>query len=192
MTVFFIGLALVLLAGIAAVAVRSRYLAGLLIIGGCAAALVPAVRVLAGGAAPEVRLALPGPGGPWVFGIDPLSAAFLIVVLVPGLASALSGLRDSRPVGALLFAIELVALALVVTARAVVPFMAAWEVMAVIAYFLVIADHDRAEVRRAGLVYLVATHVGMLALLALFAIWAGAGGGLTFADLAARAPLLPA
>ena len=197
MTVFFLGLAGVALAGIAGLSARNYpalagRLVGGLIAAGCLVALLPAVRVLAGGTAPQARIALPGPGGPWVFGIDQLSAAFLIVVLVPGLANAIAGLRDFRAAPALLFAIELVALALVVTARAVVAFLVAWEVMAVLAYFLVIADYDRAEVRRAGLVYLVATHAGTLALFVLFAIWAGAGGGLTFADLAARAPLLPA
>ena len=34
-----------------------------------------------------------GRSGPWAFGIDLLSAAFLLVVLVPGLASALYGAR---------------------------------------------------------------------------------------------------
>ncbi|HET9708006.1 MAG TPA: proton-conducting transporter membrane subunit [Gemmatimonadales bacterium] len=202
MSIFLLGLATIALAGIVAVAtqrhaVLSRRVVGLLTAAGCAVALVPAVRVLAGESVPAARLALPGPGGPWVFGIDPLSAAFLIVVLGPGLASALSGLyafgagtaRGRVAAARLLFAIEIVALALVVTAQAVVPFLVAWEAMAVLAYFLVIADYDHPDVRRAGFVYLVATHAGTIALLALFAIWAGPAGGLTFADLAGKTPL---
>ena len=204
MTLFFLGLAALALAGFAAVAalrqpVLASRLFALLAAIGCVLALIPAVQVLAGGPAPEARFALPGPGGPWVFGVDLLSAAFLMIVLVPGLASAISGLhafgretgRARAAVAHLLFAVELAALALVVTSRAVVPFLVAWEVMAVLAYFLITIDHERGEVRRAGMVYLVATHAGTLALLALFAVWAGAGGGLAFADLAGRAPLLP-
>ncbi len=200
MTLYFLGLAALVAAGLSAVLLRHRPVLadrgyGLLAGAGGVLAALPAVRVLTGGPAVEGQL------GSWVFGIDLLSAAFLIVVLVPGLASALYGVRALRSARAhgsnaarLLFAFELAALALVVTARAVVPFLIAWEVMAVLAYFLVTFEHERAEVRRAGLVYLVATHAGTLALLALFASWAGpsGGGSLSFDALAARAGSLPA
>jgi hydrogenase-4 component B len=189
-TPFFLGLAAIVAAGASA---ASRRAFALLASAGCVLAAVPAVQVLAGGPALKVQL------GAWSFGIDLLSAAFLLVVLGPGLASAWYGHRAlgderDRPVGAArtLLALELAALALVVTARGVVPFLVAWEVMAVLAYFLVIFEHERAEVRRAGLVYLVATHAGTLALIALFAFWAGATGDLSFDALAARAAALPA
>ncbi|HEY6060701.1 MAG TPA: hypothetical protein VIV10_08950, partial [Gemmatimonadales bacterium] len=163
MTLFFLGLAAILAAGVSAAALHRRpAVAGrafaLLVSAGCVVAVVPAVRVLAGAGPLWARF------GPWDFGVDLLSAAFLLVVLGPGLASAWYGHRAlgderDRPVGGArtLFALELAALALVVTARGVVPFLVAWEVMAVLAYFLVIFEHERAEVRRAGLVYLVAT-----------------------------------
>jgi len=195
-TLFFLGLAAIVAGGLSAGDRSFR----LLVTAGCVLCAVPAVRVLAGAPAPGVELSLPAPSGPWIFGIDLLSAAFVLIVLGPGLASAWYGLRalqpqsDGRPATAprLLFTLELAALALVVTARAVVPFLMAWEVMAVLAYFLIMHEHDRAEVRRAGLVYLVATHAGMLTLLALFASWPGTGGALTFEALASRAPALPA
>src|ERR1700720_1821745 len=59
-------------------------------------------------------------------------------------------------------------------------------------YFLVVFEHQRPEVRRAGLLYLAVTHAGTLALFALFAAWAGDGRDLTFAGLAAQAASLPA
>jgi formate hydrogenlyase subunit 3/multisubunit Na+/H+ antiporter MnhD subunit len=194
-TLFFLGLAAIVAGGL-----RGDRGFRLLVTAGCVLSAVPAVRVLAGASAPGVELGLPAPSGPWIFGIDLLSAAFVLIVLGPGLASAWYGLRalptgtDGRPATAarLLFALELAALALVVTARAVVPFLIAWEAMAVLAYFLIIHEHERAAVRRAGLVYLVATHAGTLTLLALFAAWPGAGGALTFEALAARAAALPA
>lgn len=198
MTLFLLGIAAIVAAGVGAAALHHRPTVGgrafgLLVSAGCVLGAVPAVQVLAGGPA------LQGGLGSWTFGIDLLSAAFLLVVLGPGLASAWYGLRAlgderERPVGAAraLFAFELAALALVVTARGVVPFLVAWEVMAVLAYFLVIFEHDRADVRRAGLVYLVATHAGTLALIALFAYWAGPTGDLSFDTLAARAAGLPA
>lgn len=198
MTPFFLGVALIAAAGVIAGMPRRPAAAdrafALLVSAGCVLASVPAVRVLGG------TLALSGGGGTWVFGIDLLSAAFVPVVLAPGLASAWYGMRslglerEHRPVGVAraLFSLELAALALVVTARGVVPFLAAWEVMAVLSYFLVIFEHERAEVRRAGFVYLVATHTGTLALIAMFAYWAGPSGAMSFDTLAARAVALPA
>lgn len=190
MTLFFLGLAAIVAAGASA---ASRRAFASLVSAGCVLAAVPAVQVLMGARPLELHL------GQWGFGIDLLSASFLLVVLGPGLASAWYGHRAldderDRPVGAArtLFALELAALALVVTARGVVPFLVAWEVMAVLAYFLVIFEHERAEVRRAGLVYLVATHAGTLALIALFAYWAGPTGALSFDALAARSAALPA
>ncbi|HEY6224812.1 MAG TPA: proton-conducting transporter membrane subunit [Gemmatimonadales bacterium] len=207
MTLCFVGLGLIGAAAAsgAMMGIRpllvARLQAALLALG-CFLAAMPALAVIGGASVAPVSLAIPAPSGPWVFGLDSLSATFLLVVLGPGLASALYGvgaLSDDSggfrrvTVARSLFAVELAALALVVLARAVVPFLVAWEVMAVLAYFLVTFDSDRAEVRRAGLVYLVATHSGTLALLALFAFWAGAsGGGLTFDALAAGAPRLVA
>jgi hydrogenase-4 component B len=207
-TLCFLGLALIVAAAFtsAVFGVRSTFSTraqAVLLAAGCVVAAIPAVQVLGGGALATVTLAIPAPGGPWVFGLDALSAAFLLVVLGPGLASALYGTRalfDETPangraatVACTLFIMEVAALALVVLARAVVPFLVAWEVMAVLAYFLVTFESDRAEVQRAGLIYLVATHAGTLALLALFAYWVGgAGGALTFEALATAAPRLAA
>jgi hydrogenase-4 component B len=203
-TLFFLGLAVIMAGGVSAALLGRRPAAAdrsfrLLLTAGCVLGSVPAVRVLGGAPPASAALGLPAPTGPWIFGIDLLSGAFVLVVLGPGLASAWYGLRAMRAESAtqpaaagLLFGLELAAMSLVVTARAVVPFLIAWEAMAVLAYFLIMHEHDRAEVRRAGLVYLVATHAGTLALLALFASWPGAGGALTFDALASRAALLPA
>jgi hydrogenase-4 component B len=204
-TAFFAGLGLLVLGGAAPLTLARRPGAAsatfrLLVVAGAAAVLWPAVRVMAGGPAVHLRFAAAVPGGDWVFGIDPLSAYFLVIVMVVGAAGAWYGIHylahdhGRRPAGFLhlLFALEIASLALVVTARAAIPFLIAWEIMAVLAYFLVIHEHDREEVRRAGLIYLVATHTGSLALIALFAFWGRAAGALTFDALAAAAPALPA
>src|SRR5207248_2549407 len=125
-------------------------------------------------AVPEVRLAYPVPLGAWVFGLDALSAVFLLAILSVGAACAFYGVayldheRGHRPVGIahLLLALLVTALALAVLARAAVPFLIAWEVMAVAAYLLVVFEHERLAVRRAGMIYVVATHVGTLLLFA--------------------------
>ena len=207
MTLFFLGIALILAGGLAAALLRRRpALAdrafGVLVAGGCALGLVPAVAALAGRDVAEISFAMAMPGGPWAFGIDGLSAFFLLIVFGVGLASAIYGLAylaverggGHRPVATshLLMAVVLAALALVVTSRAVVPFLMAWESMAVLAYFLVVFESEKADVRRAGLVYLIATHTGTLALFAMFAFWGRFAETLSFDALAAGAASLPA
>jgi len=200
------GVLLVLAAGVARAALSRHPAAGDALYrggfgaGGLAAGLA-AVAVLAGESPPEARVAASTPGGPWVFGLDALSAVFLLAVALAGTASALYGVtylrrEHHRPRAAgfahLLMAVLVAAMMVVVAARAVVPFLIAWEIMALSAYFLVVFEHRRPEVRRAGLLYLAVTHGGTLALFALFAAWAGGGHDLTFAALAARAASLPA
>jgi hydrogenase-4 component B len=203
-----IGLILLVVAGLAAALLSHRPAVGEAVFrvafgAGCLVAAVPAVAVLAGSraAVPDVQFgsASGGPLGPWIFGLDPLSAAFLLAILVVGAACAFYGLtylarereegRHVVGVAHLVLALLVTALALTVIARAAVPFLVAWEVMAVAAYLLVVFQHERPEVRRAGLLYLVATHAGILLLFALFAVWAGGAGDFSFAALAAHAPV---
>ena len=74
MTLFFLGIALILAGGLAAALLRRRpALAdrafGVLVAGGCALGLVPAVAVLSGRDVVGISFAMPMPGGPWAFAI---------------------------------------------------------------------------------------------------------------------------
>ena len=152
---------------------------------------MPAVATLMDGQSRMLRLAPVFPGGPWVVGLDPLSAWFLLPILIVGISAAIYGIeylapdRHERPTAAAhaLLAVLLTALSGVVTSQAVVPFLISWEVMAVSAFLLVIYESERAEVRRAGLIYIVLTHTSMLALLAMFAGWGHGAADLTFESL---------
>jgi hydrogenase-4 component B len=99
------------------------------------------------------------------FGIDGLSAFFLVVVAataVPALLyarDALPGARGARALAALSAAF-LLALVGVLAARDVVTFLAFWELMTLVpAAAILVARPDRA-VRRAVFVYLAITHLG--------------------------------
>jgi hydrogenase-4 component B len=99
------------------------------------------------------------------FGLDGLSAFFLVVVAataVPALLfarDALAGARGARTLAALSAAF-LLALAGVLTARDVTTFLAFWELMTLVpAAAILVARRDRA-VRRAVFVYLAITHLG--------------------------------
>jgi formate hydrogenlyase subunit 3/multisubunit Na+/H+ antiporter MnhD subunit len=198
LTLFLVGIALLLLAGaVCALPGQHARLAEAcyraLVGAGCILVALPALRVLQGGQAAELRVQAGVPGGAWVFGIDPLSALFLVIIAAVGAASAFYGvtyLRAQRraPLAHLCLTLLICALALVVTARAALPFLVAWECMAVSAYLLVVFDHEIAETRRAGLLYLVATHSGTLALILMFAFWGSGTSDLTFAALSTWRP----
>jgi hydrogenase-4 component B len=162
-------------------------------IAGCVLALFPALSVLTAippGWAGEA-LAMPA-SRDLPFGIDPLSAWFLVVVLGAGAAIAAYGVPYLRPerghrfvgLAHLLLAVLIVALSGVVTARSIVAFLASWEIMALSAFFLVIFEHEKPEVWDAGMVYLVLTHVGTLTLIGMFAACAGGHAGWRFEEIA--------
>ncbi len=142
-----------------------------------------AAALLAGGA-PALHVPWVLPWGQFAVTIDPLSAVFLIpVFLIPALGS-IYGLdywkQPTHPEtgGRLGFFYGLLAggMALVVLARDSVLFLIAWEVMALAAYFAAAVEEDNPEVRRAGWVYLIATHIGTLCLIAMFCLWHRATG----------------
>lgn len=204
MTGFLSGLALILAGGLSGLVFRRRGAADtmyqLFLILGCATSVTAAARVLASG--DRVSFVVRGamPGGDWVIGIDALSAMFLIVILAVGLACAVFGTHDlaaERGAGRqgtkftqLWFAVLLASIALVVVARTVVVFLGAWEVMAVSSYLLIVTHHEDAATRRAGLIYLVATHTATLSLFAMFATWGAGSAGWSFDSLAMASPTL--
>lgn len=133
------------------------------------------IGTLRSGASAELTLLLPLLPG---FRLDPLAAAFLLpVCLIPALA-ALYGVtywsdahepRSARRVR-LFLGLLAGAMGTVVLARDAIVLLYAWEIMALATFFLVVARDEDPEVRRAGWIYFVSTHVGTLALLALFAL----------------------
>ena len=146
---------------------------------------------LAALAAPDVpTLTLPWavPGGRFALALDGISACFLLPAFVITAAGTLYGLgywsRREQPAtaGATRFWYGMMgaSLALVMTARNGLLFLAAWEVMALVGFFLIVTEANKATVRRAGFVYLAATHVGTLALFALFALLSHRVGSFAF------------
>jgi hydrogenase-4 component B len=198
------GIGLILGGGVAALIFRRAALVAdalfrLLVVLGCLLAAVPAIAILVDHS-PLMRTWEPSlPGGAWVVGLDPLSAWFLLIIALVGAATAvygvtyLAGERSHRSVvpAHLGFAVLVASMMGVVLAQAAVLFLMAWELMAVSAYFLIVYEAERAEVARAGLVYLVLTHVGTLALFAMFLAWRGPGADLTFRSLGLASAGLP-
>jgi hydrogenase-4 component B len=140
-----------------------------------ALALPPALAVLGGAPPLEWRLRA-GVIVPVHLGLDPLSAFFLLAVLLLATLSALYGVgylagdkNGQRAAGSwAFFSLLVLSMALVVLARHVFLFLLAWETMALASFFLVVYHHEKAEVRQASWTYLVATHLGSLCLPPMF------------------------
>jgi hydrogenase-4 component B len=124
-------------------------------------------------------------------GIDGISTVFLLPVFLVFALGSIYGLGywkqtehpdDGRGLR-LFYGLTAAGMALLVIARDGILFLMAWEVMALSAFFLVTTEDRDREVRRAGWVYLVATHVGTLALVALFALLRSASGSFTLTPI---------
>ena len=155
----------------------------------CAGAGAAALWQLLGNAPPpELTLPL---GLPWVgahFRIDALSAFFLLVVNIGGVASSLFALGYGRheraPMRVLPFYPAFVAaMSLVVIAGDAFTFLFSWELMSLSSWALVIAHHDSRENLRAGYIYLVMASFGTFALLFAFSLLADPDGGYAFAQM---------
>ena len=155
----------------------------------CAVALPITVRILATGGQQSERFAWDSVHGPFVIGIDALSAFFLLPVLALSCLAAIYGfdyMRSHRRQGNLggawfFYCLFVAGMILVLLARTTVLFLVAWEVMSVAAFALVTFEHEKEEVRRAGWIYLIAAHIGVAALLAAFLLLGSQAESLDFA-----------
>jgi formate hydrogenlyase subunit 3/multisubunit Na+/H+ antiporter MnhD subunit len=190
--------ALVALAVLAPMLGRARAdgLAHNLVYGGtaasCAAIAAVALWFLTGADVAALGGKLPI-GLPWLpmqIRIDALSAWFLAVANIGGVAAAIYGLGYGRhvdePARVLpFFPLFLAAINLVPLADDAFTFLLAWEFMSVSSWLLVLANHRQPDNARAGLIYLVMAVFGGVCLLLAFGILAGFEGAYRFADMRA-------
>ena len=120
------------------------------------------------------------PFGPCELAIDPLSAFFLLPIFLVAAAGSLFALgywpaaehRSTERGLTFFYGLLASSMAILVMARNGVFFLMVWEIMALSAYFLLVTEHEREDVRRAGIVYLIATHTGSAALYVYFSLLA--------------------
>ncbi len=133
-----------------------------------------------GGAEESLRLAWSLPVGQFHLGLDPLSGFFLFCLFTVGGITALYGAgylsshgsgRASGPTVAL-YNLLVASMALLLVARDGILFLMAWEAMSLTSLLLVTREHQDPSVQRAGFVYLVASHLGVVLLFILFALLA--------------------
>jgi hydrogenase-4 component B len=138
----------------------------------------------------SVVLRLGLPGLPFHLRMDALSAFFLVAIGATSAGTSIfsagymrKGEGTAPGLQCLQYHLFLAAMALVVLADDAYAFMVAWEVMALASYFLVIANHRVAAIRRAGYLYLLLAHIGAIAILLCFGVLQANTGDFTFANL---------
>ena len=164
--------------------VPAQRLSVLLIILATIAGLVGAISSLLSNSSTSYLISLPLPFGPHILALDPLSALFVIPILLVACSCSIYSLgywpaaRHPRTIRkiSIFFGLLVAALLWVLVARSVGLFLIGWEIMALTAYFVLTTNDDEAEVRTAGSLYMICTHTGTLALFGLFSLLASATG----------------
>lgn len=130
------------------------------------------------------------PDLPFHLRLDALSSYFLFVfgIVSTGVSIFSAGYfrkGEGTPPGLLCleYHVCLASMALLLIADDAYVFMVAWETMSLSATLLVTANHRLPEVRRAGFLYLLISHVGALALLLCFGLLQADTGDYTFANM---------
>ena len=163
-------------------------------IAGCLAALFPVFAVFFSGQEMSFDLLWPAAGGLRVFfTLDRLSAFFLVPMLLLSALTALYGWgylrreRNSESCGRQWFFFNMLVASLlsVFLAADGLFFLLCWETMALSSFFLVVSRDEEESVRRAGFIYLAASHAGTAALFVVFAFLAAAGNSGGFWNSAA-------
>lgn len=179
---------------------RGQVLATVLMLAASALGLSGAILALVTGRTELFQLFWKLPFGPAEFGIDSLSAWFLLpIFLVPGSAALYARSywhADQHPsnVRKMTFFFGLMAAGMsgVVLARDGISFLFAWEIMALAAYFLISTEDEKPEVSEAATLYLITTHTGTLGLFVLFPLLNMLSGSWLFpaaGSLSASSPL---
>ena len=120
--------------------------------------------------------------------LDPLASFFLLTISLVSLSASVYALgyvskyyrRASIALLGSLFNGFLLSMTLVVLADNGFFFLIVWELMSLFSYFLVVTEHERAEVRYAGLFYLIMTHVGTAFIILTFLIFFQGGASFSF------------
>ncbi len=166
---------------------------------GAASGLVAATSVLSGGGDWEWHSDFLFAGEALHFRLDSVSALFLALLCVIGGTGAAYAREywpdeeypDSAARGRALWSALVLCLGLVLLSSNGLHFLIAWELFAVCAFFLVRLDRHRREVRRAGWLYLAASHAGTVCLFAFFSALAARTGSWELGSWRDRSELAP-
>jgi len=156
----------------------AQRLAAVMIFAGSALGLTGAISSLLSHNKTLYEISWPLPFGPHLFALDPLSALFAIPILIVASCCSIYAIdywpatehpRTVRKL-TLFFGLLVSAMLWVLMARSTAVFLFGWEIMALAAYFILTTSDEEFEVRKAGTLYLICTHIGTLTLFAFFSL----------------------
>lgn len=124
--------------------------------------------------------------------VDSLTAFFIFVISIVTLAVSIYSIGYGREyfgknnIGYLgcMFNFFIITMLVVVAANNILLFLFAWEMMSLVSFLLVMFEHKYAQVRSAGFVYVVMTHIGTLFLVLGFLLLYKQAGSFEFDKLA--------
>ncbi len=129
--------------------------------------------------------------------IDKLSAFFILTITIVSLLTSIYSIRymkiyahENMAWWSFCYNLFILSMILVVTVNNIILFLLFWEVMTLTSYFLVTFSFRREQVRKAGFVYLVMTHIGTVFITSAFFLLSSTGGGWGFDSLIANAKVL--
>ena len=131
--------------------------------------------------------------------LDSLAGFFVLTISLVGLAVSVFAngyVRDFYgriPVSllGLLYNGFLLSMVLVVMADNAFFFLIVWELMSLLSYFLVVSEHEKSDVRFAGLFYLIMTHVGTAFIVVTFLMFYQETGSFAFESFRSGEQTLP-
>jgi formate hydrogenlyase subunit 3/multisubunit Na+/H+ antiporter MnhD subunit len=122
------------------------------------------------------------------FILDPLSALFVLIILIIGFLSAIYSNKYLEPYKKDLsthyffFGIFIPAMLLVVIVQNILMFLICWEIMSLSSFFLLLFESEKKEVRQSAINYLITMQIGALFLFCGFILLNLKTGSLNFAD----------
>lgn len=190
------GVALFFAGGVAAIFVNERMKAGVFFIFAAASQffiLPPVIGTLLGGGQLVMPVYFSEPIGTALLRLDPLASLFALVTSVGTLLTSVysigymkmySGERASLSSYYFFLGLMVSSMLLLLIAQNAILFLIVWEVMSISSFFLVSFEHNKEDVRKAGLYYFIAMQIGAAFLIAAFAWTSAVSGSLDFNSFA--------
>lgn len=133
------------------------------------------------------------------FNIDNLSAFFILIIsLISFVVSLFSYTYMSHyfyvrnvSVFGCFYNLFILSMVLLVASSNLIMFLVFWELMSLISYFLVIYEHDKDEVQKAGKIYIIMTYTGTAFITAAFGLISYWTGSFDLASISVAASKIP-
>jgi formate hydrogenlyase subunit 3/multisubunit Na+/H+ antiporter MnhD subunit len=191
---FFFGIGFILLGGIAALFLSEK-LKGIVYsvfsLIGTTLIVISSMGILLFGGQISFSVQLSSPIGEVILVIDALSSFFVLLISVISLIGSVYsigymkhyfGKSKSIGINYFLIGIFVSSMLLVVTVQNAIAFLIVWEIMTLSSYFLMMFENEKPEVLKAGLIYLVMMHIGVVFLIVSFITLYFKSGSLNFDD----------